>query len=574
MASDRPDVVSFSHALVRETLYSQLGDARRVRIHLRVGETLELHRAELRPSRPSSPITSSERATWPARAAIRYARQAADRAVEALAWEDAALQLERALEADRLREPPDPRDRCELLLALGEASMRGGHATARKAFAEAAALARGRSPQQLARAAIGYGGRYYEAGVIDARLIALLREALDSLPAGERELRSALLARLAEILHFASEPDMSIRLSEQAVGLARSLGDDEALGAALAGRHVSLLNVENVGERLQVGARLLELARRAGDPEREMQALQARIYDLLTLGNVPAARDDHARLTALAGELRQPLFAHFAVGWSCTFAQLDGRLDEAERLALESLQMRQRLETQDAESVFAAQLFMIRRAQGRVQELLPTVTEAVERYPALAAWRAALPLVHLAAGDDQRARLELDRLVGDLASFPRDFFWLTAVWLLAEASAALDAAGPAERLYGVLAPHAESWVQIGYAASDGPVSRLLGLLAAARGDAGAAVAHLEDALRRSRTAGARAFEVRARAELAGALAARGGAGDRERATQLAAEALATARQFGLAAVVKQAERGAVARDLSAPHGTEATSPAS
>ena len=177
--------------------------------------------------------------------------------------------------------------------------------------------------------------------------------------------------------------------------------------------------------------------------------------------------------------------------------------------------MRQRLGTQDAESVFAAQLFMIRRAQGRVHELLPAVTEAVERYPALAAWRAALPLVHLAAGDPERARLELDRLVGGLPDVPADFFWLTAAWLLAEASAALDAAAPAEQLYVLLSPYAARWVQIGYAASDGPVARLLGLLAAARGDLGQAVAHLEDALRRS--AGAPALEVRARAELAGVL---------------------------------------------------------
>jgi hypothetical protein len=45
--------------------------------------------------------------------------------------------------------------------------------------------------------------------------------------------------------------------------------------------------------------------------------------------------------------------------------------------------------------VLAAQLFMIRRAQGRVGELLPAVLQAVQQHPGLAAWRAALPLVHL-----------------------------------------------------------------------------------------------------------------------------------------------------------------------------------
>ena len=72
-----------------------------------------------------------------------------------------------------------------------------------------------------------------------------------------------------------------------------------------------------------------------------------------------------------------------------------------------------------------------------------------------------------------------------LESIPRDFFWLTAMSLLAEACGALGAAGPA------------------------------GLLAAAQSDMRAAASHLEHALRLCATAGAPAFEARARADLAG-----------------------------------------------------------
>ena len=124
-----------------------------MRLHRRVAETLEAHRAELRPD-----VAEIAHHFFQARhlggvePAIRYAREAADRAAESLAWEDEARQLERALDAERLRESSDAADRTELLLALGEALTRAGHAPARTVFATAAALARGRAPEQLARA--------------------------------------------------------------------------------------------------------------------------------------------------------------------------------------------------------------------------------------------------------------------------------------------------------------------------------------------------------------------------------------------------------------------------------------
>jgi hypothetical protein len=274
-----------------------------------------------------------------------------------------------------------------------------------------------------------------------------------------------------------------------------------------------------------------------------MTALHSRIYDSLTLADVVGARQSLERLAALARTLRDPLYEHFVVGWTCNFAQMDGRLEEAEQLALQSFEMRRALETRDAESVLAAQLFMIRRAQGRVHELLPAVAAAVEEHPMLSSWRAALPLVYAAEGDEQRARAELGRMVDGLAEIPRDFFWLTSMWLLSEAAAALGDAGLAERLYSVLAPFASRWIQIGYAAGDGPVARVLGLLAAACGDTERAVAHLEDALRAC--ALAPAFAVRAHADLADAL------GPCERSRTLASQALALARGLDMPAAAER-----------------------
>jgi hypothetical protein len=549
------DSLAFSHALIREALYGDLSDARRIRLHEQVAETLESRRAELRPlpAELARHYFEARHAVGP-EPAIHWAREAADRAAKSLAWEEAAVQLERALEADSLRDAANPEDRCELLLDLGSTRLRAGHPGFRRTFAEAAELAKGRSPRQLGLAAIGYGGRYYEAGVIDDALIALLEDALASVGSEHGDLRARLLARLAEILHFAGEQERALSLSEEALGLARRLGDAEVLAAALAGRHVALLHVAHLEERLPVHAEMLDVARRTGDREREVEGLNARIFDLLQLGQVADARQELEKLRELAEELRQPLFRHSVVGWACSFAQLEGRLEEAERLAVESFEIRTRLETHDAASVFAAQLFAIRRTQGRLGELLPAVEEFIEQYPRLAAWRAALPLILHAAGEAKRARAELARLGSDLGAIPGDFFWLTAMSMLGEGAAVLGDARLAADVYQRLAPYASRTIQVGYSGNQGPVAAVLGLLAVTLERREAARSHFEEARRQSADSGAVIFEVRAAAELATLLSRSEDPADRKRAAEVATEALPKALPLGMSNLIDRLER--------------------
>jgi hypothetical protein len=299
----------------------------------------------------------------------------------------------------------------------------------------------------------------------------------------------------------------------EAVDIARDLGDDQVLAAALQGAHTSLLHISHLEERLGVAQEVVDVASRLPDRQSTLQGVQNRIFDQIQCGRVDQARVYLAELASIAEEVRQPFFLHFVVGWSASFAQMEGRLDDAERLAAESAVMRGRMETRDAESVFAAQLFMIRMAQGRLHELVEAVEHYIQEYPLLAPWRAALPLAYIAAGRDEDAAAKLEELVAGLAEIPRDFFWITAVGALAEASGKLRHAETAAVLYDALEPYAGCIVQVGYAGCLGPVVRLLGLLAAARGDRDTAVAHLETAVAMMEATGLRLFETQARAEL-------------------------------------------------------------
>ena len=92
---------SFVHALIRETLYGKLTTTRRVRLHRRVGETLE--RLALRiPKPPLADLAyhfARAASAGTADKAIDYAVRAGDRAADALAHEEAARFYDMALQS-------------------------------------------------------------------------------------------------------------------------------------------------------------------------------------------------------------------------------------------------------------------------------------------------------------------------------------------------------------------------------------------------------------------------------------------------------------------------------------------
>ena len=197
----------FAHALVREVLYEGLPAARRVALHGRVGEALEAvyaadpgpHLAELAHHFVEAAPGGEELAAR----AVQVATLAGRRALDLLAWEDAAGLFERALAALDLAERPDQRRRCELLLDVGEARMAASDMpAARAAYQQAGELARRiGAPEALARAGLGLGLEF-TAGIVDEVEIGLLEEALAALGGADSLLRARVLARLAKALMF------------------------------------------------------------------------------------------------------------------------------------------------------------------------------------------------------------------------------------------------------------------------------------------------------------------------------------------------------------------------------------
>jgi hypothetical protein len=103
-------------------------------------------------------------------------------------------------------------------------------------------------------------------------------------------------------------------------------------------------------------------------------------------------------------------------------------------------------------------------------------------------------------------------------------------------------------VHETLAPYTARNVVLGCAAYLGAVDHHLGVLESALGRTDDAVTHLDAALERHRTIGARPWIALSQAWLANVLSERDAPGDADRATALHAEASATAAELGLAAL--------------------------
>ncbi len=555
LVAEMPDAVDrfmFSHALARDAIYGRLSRTRRLRMHLAVGEALEQRRDHGASLGELAHHFFLARMVGGGAKAVRYAVLAGDEAAHALAYEESAEHYRRALEAFDQGEAGEER-RCDILLALGRVQWRVGDAAARETYFEAAASARERgAAEQLARAGLGLGERYWEANTVDPRYPRLIAEALERLPADDSILRARLTARAAENLHFTAEGGYGGQLSRESLEMARRLGEVETLVAALMSRHVTLLHIEHLDERMALIDEVLALTREHRALAAE--AYQWRLSDLFELGEVGAARRDHAMLTALGRDLRQPLLECLAVGWQAAFAYLDGDVAAAERIARESFELARRADAGHAMSALASMLFTVRRQQGRIIELLPSMEALIGRRSASPTWIAAVGLARVETGGRDAGRERLETLAeDDFAAVPRDWFWFMTMALLAETCAALGDAERAARMYELLEPYADRHVQVIYTVNWGSAHRYLGLLAGTMDRFDDAQAHFEAALAANERAAAVLMTAETQTAYGALLLRRGRKADRARAAELGAQAARVAVERQLDGLRRRAE---------------------
>ena len=551
---------SFAHALVRDTLYEELSPPKRSALHEKAGLAIEDvcgGKVDERLGELAHHFLEAAPRGDLAKA-IDYAQRAGEQDMDQLAYEDAVDVYGRALEVLELIDEPDESLRCSLLLSLGGAEAKSARvADAREAFERAADSARRLDDtDSLVGAAIGIA-MMSDAGRLDEKLLALLNEVLDRIGTERTARRAALLsAKSAEMYWVDNDVVESSRLVDEAIEIAREVDAPDSLAVALQRKMFIPSGPGAPRERLELADEMLELGKATGNREVVLRAHGYRLWQLLELADVAAADRELKSYAALADELRMPEHSWLTIALRGMRTLLDGDMEGAERLANEARRAGQRAEQPVSEQFYGIQMTQIRSLQGRAGELLPAVRDLAERFPGIPAWRGGLITLAARSGDSELAQRELERFAGDdFSAIPRDVNWTAGMSLLGEAIAMIGDTDRAERAYDELLPYAGQVIVVARAVGcNGPIDRVLGLLAQVLGRTAEAERHLGNAVEIATRMGDRPGMALCGLALAELLLERDESNDRELAQEMLSTVLSTAREMGARWIVDRALR--------------------
>lgn len=369
----------FSHPILQQTLYNELGRARARLLHATVAESLESHygaRALEHADELAFHFARAD-ATALAAKAVRYLAAAGRDALEKHASREAASYLSAALEI--LERAPD-----------------GG-----------AEVNAGKLVEDLARARQRIG-EYDQANTLWERV----RD--EAAAQGDLGRLASVERRMGLACYWTGRYEESLAHYDAGVAAAREAGDDGMLARLLLARGTCLQEVGRAGEAKCEVEEALEIATRAGD-----QSLLARAHRGLMLlycwtGPPQPAREHGALAIQLAEESGQR-----AVGWQAHWAmamlggltgegrEIERHLAESERLADELRSPLRKLWTAEVRTEYLSSIGEWESAIALGERTIAMARGLGQRtlLPRVLVWTG---LVHLGRGDAERAKRYLD----------------------------------------------------------------------------------------------------------------------------------------------------------------------
>jgi hypothetical protein len=547
----------FGHGLIGETLLADMSLGARMAAHEVAGVALEeVYRGALDAHLPELAHHFLQAAPrGDVYRAVDYAQRAAQRALDSLAYEQAADLFARALDALELLEMDVPR-RATLLLGLGTAQSRAGRPAARATFDAAIAGARAIGAHEtFARAALGAAPFALTPGFVDDSHVALLVESLERIGPEDDALCVRLMGSLARALYWSDEAPRRAALAHAALAMARRLGDPATLAFALSSAQLATSGPDATEQGLEWLRELFALTERSSESLLSLDARSRHVDLLLELDDLAGADVAIEALERLAGETCDPIGAALAPLQRARRATIEGRFDDARGLLASVAAVSGELPATTVPMSVRSQVAVLSWVQSGPASIGDHVRAYADSVPAMPVWRAALAASLAAGGRPAEAQLEFDRLVADgFVALPRDNLWFGAIAALTETVAALSLPDSALELYAQLAPYAGRNIVTPTVAFLGPVDMWLGILARVGGRGDAALEHLAHARTSASRNGARMSLPRIAVIEADVLIELGGADRRARAEQLIAQAAADCEAIGYRSVLDHIAR--------------------
>jgi class 3 adenylate cyclase/tetratricopeptide (TPR) repeat protein len=548
---------TFAHALVRSALYEELTTNRRVRMHWRIGEALEArherhldaHLDELAHQFVEGALAGDPRK------AVEYCRRAGEKADAELAFEAAAHHYERALGTLELVADDDPLLRCDLQLARATALNDAGDERRWDAGFAAAASARTiGDADRLARAALILSGNAPVDTTVPVELVALLEDALAAIGDEPSALRARLMIGLAMQLQWGPEVERRMRLARDALALARETRDPDALATVLARGWVLVDGSTPYADELRALHDEAEaVARELGNPAALAEALHYGAFGAAMRGDRALFDEKLDESTRLYDSLRRPLYDWITRLQAIARAEHHGELDKAEQIVNEAAEHGRRADVSAGMilTTLGGDLYQIRRAQGRLDEMVDLLAGLVESTPDIPLMRLILAGAYIETDRVDDARPHYMWLAdNDCANVPRDIEY--SVTLCGLGRLAYDMRPPApvvEYMYEQLAPFAGAFNWSGQLVTDANDFGLA-MMASMLGRFEAADRHFAAAIALCERAGARANLARCHFTWARVLADRGDAPDAREHAEIAValgDELGMTGQFGIVA---------------------------
>ncbi len=492
-----PGRYAFAHALVQYTLAGDVTATRRRDLHGRIARVLEQSATDATRSGEIADHLLRADPASPDPRVLEYMRLAGSRALSQLAPHDACQWFGEALRVTELLPGVDPRLTVELTVALGEAQRHAGVPEHRATLLNAAERAREIDERDLlVQAALANTrGWASAAGRVDTSRIAVLEAAISAVGAGDSAARARLLATFAAELTWDGDWRRRRSLSDEALAMARRVGDPDTLAYVLTRRPNTIWVPEALGERLANTEESLQIARRLDDPVARFWASMYRLLATAADADLSEAPEHLDTMTGIAEAVPLPLLQWEADLHRAWYLLLGGHFDTSEEHATRAFEIGTESGQPDAPILYAGQLLMIRFDQGRLGEVEQILEQQVLDNPGIPAFRAALALAQCDVGRVDDAARQLRRAAGEaFEDLPYDQVWLLCVGIWAAVAELVGDADAAAAIYQLMLPWSGQVLTTG-AHMFGACDHWLGALATVTGDLDAADEHLAQARR-------------------------------------------------------------------------------